>query len=152
MENQEKLEEMKDVKVEKKDEKLDAEKVQEIVKKAKAKGKITYEELAKELENTNPDQIDKVFDLLCDCLISDGHICFVIGRSIIKGREINNAELITDIALKHGLSLVADIEREIASSKKSFNLIFFFRSISNFSKVSRNNNKSSNDHLPPASR
>ncbi|MFR1648325.1 MAG: sigma-70 family RNA polymerase sigma factor, partial [Clostridia bacterium] len=53
---------MKDVKVEKKDEKLDAEKVQEIVKKAKAKGKITYEELAKELENTNPDQIDKVFD------------------------------------------------------------------------------------------
>ena len=62
MENQEKLEEMKDVKVEKKDEKSDAEKVQEIVKKAKAKGKITYEELAKELENTNPDQIDKVFD------------------------------------------------------------------------------------------
>ena len=62
MENQEKLEDMKDVKVEKKDEKLDAEKVQEIVKKAKAKGKITYEELAKELENTNPDQIDKVFD------------------------------------------------------------------------------------------
>ena len=62
MENQEKLEEMKDVKVEKKDEKLDAEKVQEIVKKAKAKGKITYEELAKELENKNPDQIDKVFD------------------------------------------------------------------------------------------
>ena len=62
MENQEKLEEMKDVKVEKKDEKLDAEKVQEIVKKAKAKGKITYEELAKELENTNPNQIDKVFD------------------------------------------------------------------------------------------
>ena len=62
MENQEKLEEMKDVKAEKKDEKLDAEKVQEIVKKAKAKGKITYEELAKELENTNPDQIDKVFD------------------------------------------------------------------------------------------
>lgn len=39
MENQEKLEEMKDVKVEKKDEKLDAEKVQEIVKKAKAKRK-----------------------------------------------------------------------------------------------------------------
>ena len=62
MENQEKLEEMKDVKVEKKDEKLDAEKVQEIVKKAKKKKKITYEELAKELENTNPDQIDKVFD------------------------------------------------------------------------------------------
>ena len=62
MENQEKLEEMKDVKTNNEKEKSDAEKVQDIVKKAKAKGKITYEELAKELENTNPDQIDKVFD------------------------------------------------------------------------------------------
>ena len=62
MENQEKLEEMKDGKANNEKEKSDAEKVQDIVKKAKAKGKITYEELAKELENTNPDQIDKVFD------------------------------------------------------------------------------------------
>ena len=37
-------------------------KVEEIVKKAKEKGKMTYGELAKELENTNPEQIDKVFD------------------------------------------------------------------------------------------
>ena len=37
-------------------------KVKDIVKKAKENGKITYEELAKELEDTNPDQIDKVFD------------------------------------------------------------------------------------------
>ena len=38
------------------------EKVKDIVKKAKENGKITYGELAKELEDTNPDQIDKVFD------------------------------------------------------------------------------------------
>lgn len=69
-------------------------------------------------------QMDKVFDLSCNCLIAEGHICFVIGRSIIKGREINNAELITDIAKKHGLVLVADIEREIASTRKSFNLSY----------------------------
>ena len=62
MEKQEKVEKMKDVTANKDKEKSDAEKVQDIVKKAKAKGKITYEELAKELENTNPDQIDKVFD------------------------------------------------------------------------------------------
>lgn len=67
-------------------------------------------------------QMDKVFDLLCECLVIGGHICFVIGRSVIKGREINNAELITEVAKKHGLCLVADIEREIASTKKSFNL------------------------------
>ena len=40
----------------------EVEKVQKIVKKAKETGKMTYGELAKELENTNPDQIDKVFD------------------------------------------------------------------------------------------
>ena len=40
----------------------EVEKVKNIVKKAKESGKITYGELAKELENTNPEQIDKVFD------------------------------------------------------------------------------------------
>ena len=44
------------------DELTEAEKVKNIVKKAKANGKITYGELAKELEDTNPEQIDKVFD------------------------------------------------------------------------------------------
>ena len=38
------------------------EKVKNIVKKAKETGKMTYGELAKELEDTNPEQIDKVFD------------------------------------------------------------------------------------------
>ena len=42
--------------------KTENEKVQDIVKKVKESGKITYGELAKELENTNPEQIDKVFD------------------------------------------------------------------------------------------
>ena len=45
-----------------KEELSEAEKVQKIVKKAKESGKMTYGELAKELENTNPEQIDKVFD------------------------------------------------------------------------------------------
>lgn len=38
------------------------EKVNEILKKAKEKGNITYAELATELEKVNPDQMDKVFD------------------------------------------------------------------------------------------
>ena len=38
------------------------EKVKNIVKKARESGKMTYGELAKELEDTNPEQIDKVFD------------------------------------------------------------------------------------------
>lgn len=45
-----------------KEELSESEKVQNIVRKAKENGKMTYGELAKELEDTNPEQIDKVFD------------------------------------------------------------------------------------------
>ena len=44
------------------DKKLKEEKVNNILKKAKEKGSITYGDLATELDDVNPDQIDKVFD------------------------------------------------------------------------------------------
>lgn len=47
---------------EKEDESLKNEKVKNILKKAKEKGKITYGDLATELDDVNPEQIDKVFD------------------------------------------------------------------------------------------
>ena len=40
------------------------EKVEKIIKKAKEKGKITYGELALELDDVNQDQIEKVFDVM----------------------------------------------------------------------------------------
>ena len=67
-------------------------------------------------------QMNRVFSLLSDVLISGGHVCFVVGRSVIKWKVINNAELICNIASEHGMVCVANIEREIASTKKSFNL------------------------------
>ncbi len=51
----------KEVKNENKDE-ISDEKVQKIIEKAKENGKITYGELATELDDTNPEEIDKVFD------------------------------------------------------------------------------------------
>lgn len=42
--------------------KIKEEKVNSILKKAKEKGQITYEDLAKELDDVEPDQIDQVFD------------------------------------------------------------------------------------------
>lgn len=65
-----KLEKIKDEKVEKdvdqkelKDAKnIQNEKVNSILKKAKEKGKITYGDLATELDDVNPEQMDKVFD------------------------------------------------------------------------------------------
>lgn len=67
-------------------------------------------------------QMSGVFDLLSDVLIPSGHVCFVVGRSVIKGRIVDNAELIRGVAEEHNMILVANIEREIASTKKSFNL------------------------------
>ena len=45
-----------------KEEKSSDEKLEKAVEKAKGKGKITYGELANELEEDNPDKIDKAFD------------------------------------------------------------------------------------------
>ena len=65
---EEKLEDKKEDKKEEKqeenkdDEQIKNEKVNKILKKAKEQGKITYGDLAKELDDANPDQIDKVFD------------------------------------------------------------------------------------------
>ena len=56
-ENKEKIEEKN---------KTEEDKVKEIIEKAKSKGKITYGELATELDEANPDQIDKVFDAFED--------------------------------------------------------------------------------------
>ena len=51
----------------KKEEKVEQNKnVNEILKKAKEKGKITYGELAMQLGEANPDEIDKVFEAMED--------------------------------------------------------------------------------------
>jgi len=62
--NKAEKEEYKDVenKVENKPEQKTDEKVMNILQKAKIKGNITYGELATELGDVNPEQIDKVFD------------------------------------------------------------------------------------------
>ena len=54
--------EIKEEKNEEPQEENDKDKIQKIVSSAKAKGKITYGELALELGEANPEQIDKVFE------------------------------------------------------------------------------------------
>ena len=57
-------------------------KVQNILNKAKEKGKITYEELATELEDINPEQIDKVFDAFEE-----------IGVDVLKDDDIEEPDI-----------------------------------------------------------
>ena len=57
------------------------EKLNNIIKKAKEKGKITYGELASELDDANTEQIDKVFDAFED-----------MGVSVLKGDDLDLEE------------------------------------------------------------
>ena len=66
-------------------------------------------------------QMNQVFDLICEKLVINGHVCVVIGRSVIKGQVIDNSGMIENIASSHNLRLVANIERSISLVKKSFN-------------------------------
>ena len=61
-----KTEEKKSNKKENKNDQTENEKVKKIIEKAKENGKITYGELASELEGTNSEEIDKVFDAFED--------------------------------------------------------------------------------------
>lgn len=61
-ETHEKIEETEATTEEGAENKLKEEKVNNILKKAKEKGKITYGDLATELDDVNPEQIDQVFD------------------------------------------------------------------------------------------
>ena len=69
-------------------------------------------------------QMSQVFSLFDHVVTEGGHICIVIGRSIIKGREIDNAVMMSKIAKLNGYIPVAKIPREIASTRKSFNLSY----------------------------
>ena len=90
-----------DEKVEIKDEKL-----KNIVKKAKETGKMTYEELAKELEDTNPEQIDKVFDAFEEMGVNLLNDDFEEEPDIEDLKEVENLKLdeITDTSFE-GISV-----------------------------------------------
>lgn len=67
-------------------------------------------------------QMDILFNTLNEVVVKGGYICVVIGRSIIHGEVIDNASMIEEIADKYKMTMVSNITREIASSRKSFNL------------------------------
>ena len=66
-------------------------------------------------------EMSLVFGWLRRYLKAEGHACFVIGNSTIGGQTVDNASLISGVALAHGFKEVARIKRTISSVKKSFN-------------------------------
>lgn len=68
------------------------------------------------------DQMRRTFILINNVLVNSGFACFVIGRSKIHGRIINNADIIQAISEEQGMSLISRFDRIISAHRKSFNL------------------------------
>lgn len=67
-------------------------------------------------------QMRQTFALLDHALVPGGYACFVIGRSRIHGRIVDNADIIQTVAAERGFLKAARLERVISPSRKSFNL------------------------------
>lgn len=68
------------------------------------------------------EQMRRTFSLIDNVLIRSGFVCFVVGRSKIHGRIINNGDIIEQVACEIGLKPVSRFERAINANRKSFNL------------------------------
>jgi len=67
-------------------------------------------------------QMRGTFQLISSVLTPNGYACFVVGRSKIHGKIIDNAHLIETVAGEFGFDLTFKTERVIAANRKSFNL------------------------------
>lgn len=68
------------------------------------------------------DQMRGTFRVIGKVLARRGYACFVIGRSKIHGRIVDNADIIQAVATEGGFTTAARIERTISATRKSFNL------------------------------
>jgi DNA modification methylase len=67
-------------------------------------------------------QMGYCFKLLSRVMRADAFACFVVGRSIIHGRRIDNEALLERAAIPHGFRKIGSVQRNIAIHRKSFNL------------------------------
>ena len=66
-------------------------------------------------------QMQQTLELLRAVLVSGGYACFVIGRSRIHGKIVDNAAIIEDVGQRTGFRRVFSAERMLAAKRKSFN-------------------------------
>ena len=65
-------------------------------------------------------QMTRTFDLIRAVLVPGGYACFVVGRSRIHGRVVDNARIVEEAA--DGFKRVFSTQRTISANRKSFNL------------------------------
>ena len=65
-----------------------------------------------------------LFNLLSKIMVKNSYACFIIGRSIIHGMEVDNSVILAESAKINGYKLKYKIKRNIKKSRKSFNLSY----------------------------
>lgn len=68
------------------------------------------------------EQMQSTLSLLEQVLVPGGYVCIVVGRSKIHGKIIDNGSMIYDLGIRLGMTPITKIERQINSTRKSFNL------------------------------
>jgi DNA modification methylase len=66
-------------------------------------------------------QMSTCFKLLAEIMKPRAKACFLVGRSIIHGRVIDNVALLRRAAEPHGFAFDGSIERQILRTRKAFN-------------------------------
>ena len=66
-------------------------------------------------------QMTQVFHLLSKVMMPQALACFLVGRSIIHGKTIDNGSLLKRAAEANGFRQVAKVERRINQTRKAFN-------------------------------
>jgi len=66
-------------------------------------------------------QMSMTFHLLSQIMNPNAKACFLVGRSVIHGRVIDNLSLLQRAALAHGFVAEGTIERRILATRKAFN-------------------------------
>jgi hypothetical protein len=72
-------------------------------------------------EGAFADQMTHVFAGLTRVLRADAPVVIIVGDSTIRGRRIDNGQLLTDAAAVHGFSLEQACTRSIRGQRSSFN-------------------------------
>ncbi len=66
-------------------------------------------------------QMSHCFGLFRDVTLPSALVCMVIGRSVIRGEVIDNAELLRRAASENGFQHLASATRQIPATRKAFN-------------------------------
>ena len=67
-------------------------------------------------------QMKKTFHLIRQVLTRNGYVCFVIGRSRIHGKIVDNASIVEEAADFAGFEKIFSTQRTLSAKRKSFNL------------------------------